>query len=45
MAAAADDMDSGAPLKLPSTEALPTELAGVDPKVFPVDVGVVVFEL
>lgn len=43
--AAADDTDSEGPLKLPSIEALPTELAGVDPKVLPVDVGVVVLEL
>lgn len=43
--AVADDVDSEVPFKLPSIEALPTELAGVDPKVLPVDVGVVVFEL
>lgn len=43
--AAADDTDSEGPLKLPSIDAMPTELVGVDPNVLLVDVGVVVLEL
>lgn len=43
--AAVDDTDSAGPLKLPSIDAMPTELVGVDPNVLLVDVGVVVLEL
>lgn len=43
--APADDTDSEGPLKLPSIDAMPTELVGVDPNVLLVDVGVVVLDL